>query len=258
VRSLSDVLRRLAVLLVILTATMGATVADLNEAGKAAYVRGDYAEAERLFGVAAKQSPGDPILHYHRAAALTRLGRWTEAAEAYSTMLRLDPSSAIAGAARESLRARAPLARPPARRPDDASPPPPPRRPRPPDETQIPLTRLGGNWIVDVLLNDQRGARFLVDTGASVSVISPELAEALGIAPDGGNAPVPLQTLSGMTQGHPVTLSSIRVGEVEARDVRAVVHATGPEMDGILGNTFLGRFVVRLDPERGTLELRPR
>jgi hypothetical protein len=32
----------------------------------------------------------------------------------------------------------------------------------------------------------------------------------------------------------------------------------GPSMDGILGNTFLSRFTVTLDPERGLLRLSSR
>jgi len=55
-----------------------------------------------------------------------------------------------------------------------------------------------------------------------------------------------------------VTIPSLRVGEVEAQDVLAVVHDVGPSMDGILGNTFLSRFTVTLDPERGLLRLTSR
>ena len=34
------------------------TAAELNEAGKAAYVRGDFAQAEQLFGEAVAAAPG--------------------------------------------------------------------------------------------------------------------------------------------------------------------------------------------------------
>lgn len=68
------------------------TAADLNEAGKAAYARGDFAEAERLFAQAIANAPDNALPHYHRAVALTRLSRWREAAEAYQTTLRLRPA----------------------------------------------------------------------------------------------------------------------------------------------------------------------
>ena len=36
----------------------------------------------------------------------------------------------------------------------------------------------------------------------------------------------------------------------------AVVHDPGLELDGILGNSFLGRFVVTLDADRRLLHLK--
>jgi len=101
-------------------------------------------------------------------------------------------------------------------------------------------------------------ARFLVDTGASTCVISPGLAAALNIRPDRHAPPVPLQTISGLTRGQLVSIASLRVGEVEAEDVIAVVHPLGSSMDGILGNTFLARFMVTLDPAQGVLRLSPK
>ena len=75
--------RSLLLLPVLLVALLGAAPGDLNEAGKSAYQRGNYAEAERLFSEALARTPNDPLLHYHRGAALTRLGRIREAIAAY-------------------------------------------------------------------------------------------------------------------------------------------------------------------------------
>ena len=38
-------------------------VAELNDAGKAAYGRGDFAAAERLFNQAITEAPNEPLLH---------------------------------------------------------------------------------------------------------------------------------------------------------------------------------------------------
>jgi clan AA aspartic protease (TIGR02281 family) len=222
------------------------SVADLNEAGKAAYSRGDFAAAERLFNQAIAEAPEEPLLHYHRGITLMRLSRWAEAAAALQSALRLDPPADVAAAARAGLRTLDPLLNRPA-----------PRAARS-DETTVTLQRLGGNWLARVRLNDSRTARFLVDTGASTCVISPTLAAALDIRPDRQAKPVPLQTISGLTQGQPVKIPSLRVGDVEAEDVIAVVHPLGSSMDGILGNTFLARFTVTLDPARGVLRLVPK
>lgn len=222
-----------------------ATVADLNEAGKAAYVRGDFVTAERLFSQALAKAPDEPLLYYHRGIALMRLSRWQEASIALQAALRLNPSPEVAQPAREGLHSIAPLLREaPARRAAD--------------DTAVTLRRIGGNWFAQVRLNNARTARFLVDTGATTCVISPDLAGALDIRPDRHSSPVPLQTISGLTSGHLVTIPSVRVGEMEAQDVLAVVHDVGPTMDGILGNTFLSRFTVTLDPERGLLKLSSR
>lgn len=231
--------------ILVLLATVGATVSDLNRAGKTAYALGDYAAAERLFSQASAQAPKDPLLHYHRAVSLTRLHRWLEAVEAYETVLRLDPPPELAAAAREGLHAVTPLTRPTRSRPD-------------PGNSVISLGRSLGGWVTDVVVNGTQKGRFLVDTGASVCVISPELAKTLGNHA-GSDAPtVTLQTLSGRTTGPLVTIPSLRVGDAEARDVRAVIHAPGPGIDGILGNSFLSRYTVTLDPEEGVLSLRSR
>lgn len=242
--------RRLALLPpllgLILLGSVAATVSDLNEAGKAAYARGDFATAERLFSQALVQAPDEPLLHYHRGIALMRLSRWREASTAFETALRLNPPRDVAVPAREGLRSISPLLREPATLAATA------------DDTAVKLRRIGGNWFAQVRLNNSRTAQFLVDTGATTCVISPDLASALDIRPDRRSKPVPLQTISGLTSGHVVTIPSLRVGDVEAEDVVAVVHPVGPSMDGILGNTFLSRFTVTLDPERGLLRLTSR
>jgi len=227
-------------------ASLGAAPRDLNEAGAAAYARGDFAAAERLFGQAIAQAPDDPLLHYQRAVALTRLERWREAAREHEAVLKLGPSASLAGASREALRALAPLLR-------EA----PPRR-RTAAEDSIPLKRSRVGWLAEVMLNDSQSAWFLVDTGASVTVISPRLARVLSIPPAAEGAVVELRTLSGSTRGAVVSIASLRVGDIEAARVVAVVHETPGEIEGILGNTFLARYVVTLDPARGVLTLRPR
>jgi clan AA aspartic protease (TIGR02281 family) len=249
------------VALAVLAEPARADVSQLNEAGKAAYARGDLADAERLFREAIRGAPEEPLLHYHLAVVLTRLGQWKEAKEAYERTLALGPSSSVAAAAREGLRTVTPLTRsqpvaPAAPDPDPGSRRAVWRRQLPSDT--IKATRIGNNWYVDVVVNDGRPARFLVDTGAFACLVSPRLAEALGITPGPGARAVPMIGIGGRTSGPMVTLQSIRVGDVEATDVVAVVHDVAGPGDGILGNTFLSRFTMTLDPEHGLLTLQPK
>src|SRR6266851_9153790 len=124
----------------ILAGSIAAAVTDLNETGKAAYARGDYAAAERLFSRALVQTPDEPLLHYHRGVALMRLSRWREASAAFEAALRLNPPRDVAVVAREGLQSLAPLLRQPA------------ARSATPDETAVTLHRAGGNWFAQVRL----------------------------------------------------------------------------------------------------------
>ncbi len=219
---------------------------DLNEAGKAAYGRGDFATAERLFTQAIAEAPGDPLLHYHRGVALMRLSRWREASAAFAAVLQLNPPPELAASAQQGLRSLACLLREPAPRTAQT------------EETVVPLRRAGGNWIAEVRLNDSRSARFVVDTGAGACVVSPELARALRIHPGSKGETVPLQVVGGITAGTRITIASVRVGDAEVENVDAVIQSIGSGIDGLLGNTFLNRFTVTVDPEKGVLLLRPR
>jgi clan AA aspartic protease (TIGR02281 family) len=238
-----------------------AEVSRLNEAGKAAYERGDFGTAESLFREAIRATPDDPLLHYHLAVVLTRRAQWKEAKEAYERTLTLGPSLSLAAAAREGLRSVTPLSRPRSVAPTMPEQDPGGRRTtwrrELPSDT-IKATRIGNNWYVDVVVNDGRAARFLVDTGAFTCLISTRLAEALGITPGPGARVVPMVGIGGRTSGPLVTLQSVRVGDVEATDVAAVVYDTAGPGDGILGNTFLSRFTMTLDPALGLLTLRPK
>jgi len=223
-----------------------APASDLNEAGKAAYGRGDFAAAERLFTQAVAQAPGDPLLHYHRGVALMRLSRWHEASAAFEAALQLNPPPELAASAQRGLTSLAALLREPASRPVRS------------EDIVVPLRRAGGNWIAEVRLNDSRSARFVVDTGAGACVVSPELATALRIHPGARAQTVPMQVVGGVIAGTRVTIASLRVGDAEAENVDAVIHSIGSGIDGLLGNTFLNRFTVTVDPEKGVLLLRPR
>src|SRR5262249_12137280 len=197
--------------------------ADLNEAGRAAYARGDYEAAERLFSQAIAQAPDEPLLHYHRGVALMRLSRWQEAYTAFESALRLRPAADVAAAAKAGMSSVAPLIKAPTKAPAAKT--------ARADEGSIPLRRVGGRvggvWMASVRLNDSRTVEFMVDTGASSCVISPELAADLGIEPGPRAESVTMQVVGGRTSGPIVKLASVRVGGAEAEDVTAVVHPIG-------------------------------
>ena len=212
--------------------------ADYHIRAERAWQGRDYLGAMHLWSHAAALQPGEPTFHYLRGTALARLGLTLSALDAFQMALLLGPPPALARRAMDEI-ARL-------NQPAGAA----------AQETTVPLEHGLGVWITPVLLNDTRAGRFLVDTGSSVTVVSPALAADLGIGGEAGGAPVELHTLGGRTAGQPATVASLRVGGVELRDAPVVLHDPGPGIDGILGNTFLGRYRVTVDADRRQLQLR--
>lgn len=75
----------------------------LVSAGREAYVRRDYAMAERLFAQAVERSTGDGLLRYHHAIALMGLGRFSEARSQFQNALRLGVDSVVTDEAHRAL-----------------------------------------------------------------------------------------------------------------------------------------------------------
>lgn len=216
----------------------GTSPADLHELGMAAWERRDYAEALRIWSHGVTLQPDNALLHFRRAMALAELGHPHAAADAYRLALLFDPPAAIADLARRALAGMQPTGQILG------------------GETAIALEPSRGVWVAPVVLNGEREARFLVDTGSSVTVLAPVVADELGLSEGEPDSSVELQTLAGLTRGPVRILASLRVGGAEAQNLPVVVHDPGPAVDGILGNTFLTRYLVTLDADRRLLRLR--
>ncbi len=125
----------------------------------------------------------------------------------------------------------------------------------------IPMERQGGVWIVRVEFNDFTEAKLIVDTGATYTTISEDLAFDASIKPDAKNPNVNLITAGGKVQAKMGIASRIRVGHAGRDDVRVVIH-TIPNLpegtDGLLGLSFFDRFMVRLDHSQRELHLTPK
>ena len=112
--------------------------------------------------------------------------------------------------------------------------------------------------IVPVKLNGKGPFRFVLDTGASGSVVTPKAAKALGLHGSGtakaigagGSTDVMLTRLDSLELGgEKVTGLTLAIDEM--KDVSAVV----PNLDGIVGYDFLRRFVLEIDYPASTLRL---
>jgi predicted aspartyl protease len=116
--------------------------------------------------------------------------------------------------------------------------------------------------ILPVFINGQGPFQFILDTGASSTVLSFNVARRLGLVAIGDR--------SGTGGGGKVsmlssTVDSISIGQYSLRDftvsvgefLQTLSTVTGTKIDGIIGNTFLSNFVVTIDYPRGTLDLTP-
>jgi aspartyl protease family protein len=111
----------------------------------------------------------------------------------------------------------------------------------------------GGHFIAGGSING-KPVQFLVDTGATAVTISQSDADRIGIPYKGGQR-LMAGTANGQVPAHVVTLSSVRVGDVEIANVQALVLPASME-HVLLGNTFLTRFQMRRDNDVMRLEKR--
>ncbi len=120
----------------------------------------------------------------------------------------------------------------------------------------LPATQIGGHLIVEAR-NDRRGvARFLIDTGSSVTLLSAEFADRVGSGPSSYDGP---QVRVRGADGRVTTLPSVAVRRLELgaarfEDVQALLYDfstlsahLGVKIDGILGFPLFRDTVLTLD-----------
>jgi predicted aspartyl protease len=114
--------------------------------------------------------------------------------------------------------------------------------------------------LVPAHVNGRGPHTFVVDTGASATVISPRLADALQIA---ATAPETMTGAGGVMQAAVGRATSFAVGGAVLNDLSVVIadflddlgRVVGANLDGIVGYNFLRHFRVTLDYPNGVLWL---
>jgi aspartyl protease family protein len=111
--------------------------------------------------------------------------------------------------------------------------------------------------VIQATLNNKRAAKFVVDTGASYTLISNALARELAIDLGPNSKTMPFQTANGLIHAPITNLDSIAVGGLEVRDMPAAVHDAipDPQVAGLLGLNFLSNFRMDIDTQKGMLHL---
>lgn len=110
-----------------------------------------------------------------------------------------------------------------------------------------------GHYYVTARVNGS-DVRLLVDTGATITVLSKRHAERAGLFPSPGEYTVSVRTANGIARGAPVRLRDFEIGDARLQDVQALVMDT-PGNTSVLGIGTLQRF-KSYEVRNGVLTLR--
>ena len=121
----------------------------------------------------------------------------------------------------------------------------------------VPIKRReNGVVIIDAEFNGRKNFDMLLDSGASVTVITRAMANSLGIRPEHVVQTSVFSTANGYTELPIVYLQSVKVGGLTAREVAVAV--AGPDMEiGLLGQDFLQRYDVTIKRDSVVFHRRP-
>lgn len=107
----------------------------------------------------------------------------------------------------------------------------------------------------NVLLNGQVRLNMIVDTGASTIAIPRRVAEKLGLAVD-SLPTAQVSTAGGLRTARRSKLTEVRLQGVVAQNVPCIiVDDKDMSGEGLLGQSFLGRFKTTQDAKRGVIEI---
>lgn len=99
-----------------------------------------------------------------------------------------------------------------------------------------------------------KSVKFMVDTGATTVAIGAAEARRINLKYEDGRR-VQMNTANGVSTGYMIRLETVRVGDVVAYDVVAVVSPQSMPFV-LLGNSFLNRFQMQKNNDQLTLEKR--
>lgn len=119
---------------------------------------------------------------------------------------------------------------------------------------EVNLFRRHELWLTEVVLNGRSKQYFIVDTGASFTLISRQIANELGIPINETTPFIRVASVSDVMLTPLVTLRSIQVGKAEVENVDTLVYNM-PSYSGLLGNSFLNKFKVVIDSLNGKMTL---
>lgn len=125
--------------------------------------------------------------------------------------------------------------------------------------TDIPVQIVNNIILIPVILNDKERASFILDTGATRTMMTRDIAGNLGIIPKEDAPKLTLSLIAGKEVEVPfVKLDSIQVGDAMVRDLWigvSEIHPGASMVDGLLGGDFLEHFKITVDRHMSRVRL---
>jgi clan AA aspartic protease (TIGR02281 family) len=119
----------------------------------------------------------------------------------------------------------------------------------------IPLVRNGSHFLVDVRLGSQQ-ARLLIDTGASLTMLTPDTLQRSGTGARATGRTGLFNTANGRVSAPIYRLDALSVGDWRVSDLDVGVLELGDAgVDGLLGMNFLRHFQFFIDQNEALLRL---
>lgn len=121
----------------------------------------------------------------------------------------------------------------------------------------VPIQARGSAVIVAATLNRSLTAHLIVDTGATLTLVSRRVASELNLRTVTHGT---FHGIGGAVRRPMAQLRSLKIGEAEVQNLVVAVHDfhPNPQIEGLLGLDFLRQFHVSLDSRKQQLVLSPR
>lgn len=227
--------------------------ADLYDDGIKAYRDNNFTQAEYYFKEAIKINPDNVRYRYYLAITMVQQGNIFQAEKQYQKVLELAPESEAAEKAKKGLslitiakdkllKNNEPTAMTSVLEPSN-------------QKVIIPIHKSNNAIIVpSVLVNNRVNVNFILDTGATYTSISRQTAQNLGINIT-NTEKVTLKTANGLIKVPKVTLESININGLIARNVEVTIHdlPAAKNITGLLGLSFLEKFTVTIDKKNNKI-----
>lgn len=134
-------------------------------------------------------------------------------------------------------------------------------KPSQPVKGSVQFKQSGQQMVVEAVIDRRVKVNFLVDTGASLTMIPSAAATELGINLNARLPTVPVQTVANVIHVPLVVVDSVEVGGMEVKNLTVAVYDVPlfdlylPGPPGLLGRDFLSNFRIQVDLHQGFLLL---